>query len=82
MKPGLWEVYVATVNQGLPNKLISVGRGAGQAGGRPAEGEVGYGASGRPRIGRPGVGGHSEVRMPPLLLSDSSCHAECPCRPI
>jgi len=22
MKPGLWEVYVATVNQGLPNKLI------------------------------------------------------------
>jgi multiple sugar transport system substrate-binding protein len=24
MKPGLWETYVATVNQGLPNKLISV----------------------------------------------------------
>jgi hypothetical protein len=24
MKPGLWEVWVATVNQGLPNKLISV----------------------------------------------------------
>jgi multiple sugar transport system substrate-binding protein len=23
MKPGVWEVYVATVNQGLPNKLIS-----------------------------------------------------------
>ncbi len=22
MKPGVWEVYVATVNQGLPNKLI------------------------------------------------------------
>jgi len=22
MKPGLWEAYVATVNQGLPNKLI------------------------------------------------------------
>ncbi|MBI3456361.1 MAG: extracellular solute-binding protein [Candidatus Rokubacteria bacterium] len=22
MKPGLWEVYVATVNQGLPNKLL------------------------------------------------------------
>jgi multiple sugar transport system substrate-binding protein len=22
MKPGLWEVYVATVNQGLPNKLV------------------------------------------------------------
>jgi multiple sugar transport system substrate-binding protein len=22
MKPGLWETYVATVNQGLPNKLI------------------------------------------------------------
>jgi multiple sugar transport system substrate-binding protein len=22
MKPGLWEVYVATVNQGLPNNLI------------------------------------------------------------
>jgi hypothetical protein len=24
MKPGLWEVWVATVNQGLPNKLIGV----------------------------------------------------------
>jgi multiple sugar transport system substrate-binding protein len=24
MKPGLWEVWVATVNQGLPNKIISV----------------------------------------------------------
>jgi multiple sugar transport system substrate-binding protein len=24
MKPGVWEAYVATVNQGLPNKLISV----------------------------------------------------------
>jgi multiple sugar transport system substrate-binding protein len=24
MKPGLWETYVATVNQGLPNKLIGV----------------------------------------------------------
>jgi len=23
MKPGVWEAYVATVNQGLPNKLIS-----------------------------------------------------------
>jgi multiple sugar transport system substrate-binding protein len=23
MKPGVWETYVATVNQGLPNKLIS-----------------------------------------------------------
>jgi len=23
MKPGMWEVWVATVNQGLPNKLIS-----------------------------------------------------------
>jgi multiple sugar transport system substrate-binding protein len=23
MKPGVWEVFVATVNQGLPNKLIS-----------------------------------------------------------
>jgi multiple sugar transport system substrate-binding protein len=23
MKPGLWEVFVATVNQGLPNKLIA-----------------------------------------------------------
>jgi multiple sugar transport system substrate-binding protein len=22
MKPGMWEAYVATVNQGLPNKLI------------------------------------------------------------
>src|SRR5262249_56696849 len=22
MKPGVWETYVATVNQGLPNKLI------------------------------------------------------------
>jgi multiple sugar transport system substrate-binding protein len=22
MKPGMWEVWVATVNQGLPNKLI------------------------------------------------------------
>ncbi|MBP2671526.1 MAG: hypothetical protein H6Q85_1592, partial [candidate division NC10 bacterium] len=22
MKPGLWEAYVAVVNQGLPNKLI------------------------------------------------------------
>ena len=22
MKPGLWETYVATVNQGLPNRLI------------------------------------------------------------
>ena len=22
MKPGLWETYVATVNQGLPNKVI------------------------------------------------------------
>jgi multiple sugar transport system substrate-binding protein len=22
MKPGVWDVYVATVNQGLPNKLI------------------------------------------------------------
>ncbi len=22
MKPGLWEVFVATVNQGLPNRLI------------------------------------------------------------
>jgi multiple sugar transport system substrate-binding protein len=24
MKPGVWETYVATVNQGLPNKLIGV----------------------------------------------------------
>jgi multiple sugar transport system substrate-binding protein len=24
MKPGVWEVWVATINQGLPNKLISV----------------------------------------------------------
>jgi multiple sugar transport system substrate-binding protein len=24
MKPGMWEVWVATINQGLPNKLISV----------------------------------------------------------
>ncbi len=24
MKPGLWETYVATVNQGLPNRLIGV----------------------------------------------------------
>ena len=23
MKSGVWETYVATVNQGLPNKLIS-----------------------------------------------------------
>ena len=23
MKPEMWEVYVAVVNQGLPNKLIS-----------------------------------------------------------
>ena len=23
MKPGVWEAYVATVNQGLPNKLIT-----------------------------------------------------------
>lgn len=22
MKPGLWETYVATVNQGMPNKII------------------------------------------------------------
>ena len=22
MKPGLWDTYVATVNQGLPNKLL------------------------------------------------------------
>jgi hypothetical protein len=24
MKPGVWEAYVATVNQGLPNKLVGV----------------------------------------------------------
>jgi hypothetical protein len=23
MKPGLWETWVATVNQGLPNKLLA-----------------------------------------------------------
>ena len=22
MKPGVWDTYVATVNQGLPNKLV------------------------------------------------------------
>ena len=25
MKPGVWETYVATVNQGLPNKVIGPG---------------------------------------------------------
>ncbi len=30
MKPGLWETYVATVNQGLPNKLIGVDEALGK----------------------------------------------------
>ena len=53
MKPGLWEVYVATVNQGLPNKLLGAGRGAGQARGRAAQGEVGRSAAPRPAEARP-----------------------------
>ena len=30
MKPGLWETYVATVNQGLPNKLVGVDEALGK----------------------------------------------------